>query len=491
MTNRALDGAAGGEQFVTNSSDLPIAVDLDGTLLRADTLHEGLVDIFSRRPWLLFPLLLQLLRGKAAFKQYVTRYARIDTNGIPVNSGLLDFLREEHGRGRRLGLFSAADQSIVAMFAERFGIFDLAVGSDGSRNLSGALKLAEIRERFGNSFVYAGDARVDLTIWREATAAIVVGRSRRIRDEVARHTPIEQTFVDGRPGVAMWLRALRGHQWAKNGLVFVPALLSLPTLQLLDLIMFLLAFLSLSAVASATYVLNDLIDLSSDRRHRTKRARPFASGKIPLSQAIVAVAGLTILVAAIASLLPNGFLVALLAYAVTTIAYSFVIKRVAMLDTLCLGFLFTLRIAAGAVLLEDDAAPYWLFAFSMFFFTSLAFVKRYTELLAAAGEGKSLIAGRGYQVRDLPVILAAGLGSALCSLVVFLIYLGDQHFNRALFSTPMWLGLAGGVLAYWLLRIWLLSVRDEMHDDPVLFALKDKTSFAMAMLVGVALLLAW
>lgn len=468
----------------------PIAVDLDGTLLRSDTLHEGLVQLLSRRPWMLFPLLLQLFRGKAAFKQYVTSHANIDIEGIPAHSELLDYLHEQKRSGRLLALVSAADQSIVTAFAKRFGIFDLAIGSDGVRNLSGEAKLAAIRDRLGDDFIYAGDAPVDLPIWRKASGAIVVGRSKRILTRVARDHHVERQFIRGGSRLAAWPRALRVHQWAKNSLVFVPAMLSLPTLTPQDVALFLLAFVALSAVASATYLLNDISDLAADRAHRTKKLRPLASGMIPLSQGLAAVVVLAVFTAAIAVFLPSAFVIALAVYVATTLAYSVWIKRVPMLDVLCLGFLFTLRVAAGAVLL-DNGTPYWLFAFCVFFFTSLAFVKRYTELLAAVSEGKAALAGRGYEVRDLPVVLAAGLGTALCSQVVFLIYLGDQHFNEALFDQPMWLGLAGGVLAYWLLRIWLLSVRDEMHDDPVLFALKDRASLTMAAVVGLALLLAW
>ena len=185
-------------------------------------------------------------------------------------------------------------------------------------------------------------------------------------------------------------------------------------------------------------------------------------------------------------MLPAQCALTLLVYAAVSLTYSLQLKRVAILDVLCLGFLFTVRIAVGAALLENNT-PYWLYAFSMFFFTSLAFVKRYTEL-AQVGES---LPGRNYQAEDLPLVLGAGLGSALCSIVVFLIYLGDQHFDRNLFSTPTWLGLSVAVLAYWLLRTWLLALRGQMHDDPVVFALRDRTSYLLGMVVGLSLLLAW
>ena len=291
-------------------------------------------------------------------------------------------------------------------------------------------------------------------------------------------------------GFKMWTRALRVHQWSKNLLVFVPALLSIPILTTADALNSLLVFVALCAVASATYIVNDIADVSHDRQHPSKKARAFASGAIPLSQGVLAVVFLAAIAAAIALLLPVQCALTLLVYVAVSLGYSFHLKRVPLLDVICLGFLFTVRIAVGAALLPNNA-PYWLYAFSMFFFTSLAFVKRYTELAQAVQEDRKSLPGRSYQAEDLPLVLAAGLGAALCSIVIFLIYLGAKHFDENLFRNPAWLGLAVAALAYWLLRTWLLALRGQMHDDPVVFALKDRASYALGVLVGVALFLAW
>jgi len=292
-------------------------------------------------------------------------------------------------------------------------------------------------------------------------------------------------------GPKTWAGALRVHQWPKNLLVFIPAALSLPVLTWTDGLNTLLAFAALCAIASTTYIINDLADIASDRLHHSKKHRPFASGAIPARHGVVAAIFLGAVAAALTLRIPAQCALTLLIYAIVSLAYSFQVKRIAILDVLCLGFLFTVRLAVGAALLENNA-PYWLYAFSMFFFTSLAFVKRYTELAqAAAGEQQGPLPGRSYQAEDLPLVLGAGLGAALCSIVVFLIYLGDQHFDRVLFSTPAWLGLSVAVLAYWLLRTWLLALRGQMHDDPVVFALKDRTSYLLGLVVGLSLLLAW
>lgn len=469
---------------------VPLAVDLDGTLIFTDMLLESLMVLLAQRPLLLFLLPFWLLKGRAAFKQRIAERVRIDFSTIPVNEEFCAFLREEKMAGRRIGLFSAADDRIVKGMADRIGLFDVAVGSDGRTNLSGAAKRALIAETLGPDYVYAGNAPVDLDVWRGAKAAIVVCRSSRLQTRAGRLTTIERVFSPVGASPRQWVKALRVHQWAKNLLVFVPLLLSAPTANPLLLVQFALAFLTLNFLASATYLLNDLVDLEADRKHRSKRHRPFASGAISIASGILALVALALLTGLSLLFVPKTLLVPVAIYLVTTLAYSFAIKRVAVLDALCLGFLFTVRIAAGAALLSGPP-PHWLFAFSMFFFTSLALVKRHTEINALKLSGKEQIAGRGYQAIDLPFVLAAGIGMAVCAIVVFLIYLGDQHFNRHLFSTPGWLALSCAAMTYWLMRIWLLTVRDEMHDDPIFFALRDRVSIAVGATVVLSLLLAW
>lgn len=469
---------------------MPIAVDLDHSLIGVDTLHEGVVQLLSRKPWMLFALLLRLLRGKAAFKRFVHEHAPVDVGALPVRAELLQYLQEQRKEGRPIGLFSAADQQIVDACSDRFGIFDIAVGTTPRANLRGAAKLERIKEHFGTDFVYAGDSVADLAIWREAKGAIYVGRSRILRSRVASAAPLELDLSSNRAGWRTWAHALRVHQWSKNLLVFIPALLSVPILTTADALNTILTFVALCTIASTTYVINDLSDVAADRQHPSKKTRPFASGAIPLRDGVLATMLLSAIAAALTLMLPPQAALTLVLYAAVSLTYSFRLKRVPILDVICLGFLFTVRIAAGAALLENSM-PYWLYAFSMFFFTSLAFVKRYTELAEATRRKRRDLPGRSYQVADLPLVLAAGLGSALCSIVVFLIYLAYQHFDANLFRHPAWLGLSVATVAYWLLRCWLLALRGEMHDDPVVFALKDRTSYLLGGIVGLSLLLAW
>lgn len=472
------------------SDRLPIAVDLDGTFLHVDTLHEGLAQLLLRRPWTVFLALLALLRGKASLKAFVALHMPLDAQRLPVNQSLLIYLEEEKRKGRSILLFSAADQSTVDSICVRYPVFDSGFGSSGRLNLSGDKKLQAIREKLGDHFVYAGNSKIDLKIWKYSQGAIFVGSEGPLMREVARLVAIERSIPSLAGGIRVWLKALRAHQWSKNFLVFIPAALTVPQLTITTIFEFIFAFVALCAGASGTYLINDLLDVNADRHHRLKRERPMAIGSISLLDGLMA-SFLMFILAVIACFSITKLSATVVgAYIFVSLAYSFALKRIALLDTITLGGLFTARIAVGAAILRNDP-PYWLFAFSMFFFTSLAFVKRHAELVATPAAAFDRLLGRGYAPVDLPLVIAAGVGSALCSIVVFLIYLGGQEFDRSLFGDPAWLGIVPIAAGYWILRIWMLTLRNEMQEDPVLFALHDATSYVVAGFVGLSLLLAW
>lgn len=472
--------------------DVPLAVDLDGTLLRTDTLHESLLAVVKLRPWALPGLLAALLGGKAAFKEAVTEAATLEVDSLPLNEGLVAYLREQKARGRRLALFSAADQRIASAVAAHLGLFAEAHGSDGAVNLSGPRKLERIRERLGPDFAYAGDAAVDQPIWQEARSAILVGDVARLEAGLD-GTPVEARFPAARGGIGAWLRALRLHQWGKNALVFVPVLLAGQTVGLATYLDALIGFLVLGLLASAGYVLNDLLDLPADRRHPTKRNRPFASAELSIGAGIAAVPVMLALVALLLLALPAGFTLAALGYFAITTLYSLKLKRVPIVDVLTLAGLFTIRVLAGALLVPDPLS-YWLLTFSMFLFLGLAMMKRYTELhalLLARGEGAALAARGGYSTVDLPLLLATGLASAVAANVIFVIYLIDERFRADIYGHPERLWLIFPLFTYWLIRLWRLALHGRMHEDPVLFALKDRTSLLIGALVGLIVALAW
>lgn len=287
-----------------------------------------------------------------------------------------------------------------------------------------------------------------------------------------------------------WTVALRVHQWAKNLLLFVPLLLAGPSGSVASYPTVALGFVVFCALASAGYVINDLLDLEADRQHHTKRQRPFAAGLLPIGHGVIAILVLVVIAISCCIALPPNFRLMAAVYFGGTLMYSLGLKRVPMLDVLVLAGLFTVRILAGAVLLPVPVSL-WLLTFSMFLFLSLALVKRYTELADAEGRGAEIIASRGYRVEELILLLVIGGASAISATVIFVVYLINEQFPSGVYRAPHWLWLIFPVLLFWLLRLWRLAVCGWMHDDPVLFALRDRLSLGLGAVVLVLLGLAW
>jgi 4-hydroxybenzoate polyprenyltransferase len=469
----------------------PLVVDADGTLLRTDLLYECVAALLGRRPWLLLlaPFWL-LVGGKARLKRELAVRTDIDIDSLPANEEFVAWLTEQKALGRRLALFSASDHSLVQRLADRFGLFEQALGSDGRINRLGAGKLAAIREAYGDDVAYAGDSRADLAVWAGCRAAVLVGpKSAALRAALPPGVTVEAAFPSPPPSLKTWVKALRLHQWAKNGLVFVAPLLAGLILRPAVLGEALAAFTVFGLLASATYLINDLIDLPADRRHRSKKHRPMAAGALPLRDGMAAAAALGLVALTLTAALPMAFFWTALLYLAVTLSYSLRLKREPILDMILLAGLFTVRILAGITAVGTALTP-WLLTFSMFFFLSLAAVKRFTECRAMAEEGKTAVAGRGYRTGDAPWLMALGAASGFCSTLVFFIYLVDPTSPMRTYANPQWLWLICVVLAYWLSRVWLLAGRGEMNDDPVLFAVKDRLSLGLGALTALTVALA-
>ncbi len=462
------------------SDALPLCVDLDGTLVRSDLLLEAALRLIRQRPWLLVLLPLWLLRGgRAGLKREVARRVRLDPATLPYNEDLLAYLRRARAAGRELILATASDQRLARAVADHLGLFSRIEGSDGRVNLAGRAKAARLTELLGPRFDYVGDHRRDLPIWQSAHAALLVDHGRGLA-RALRARGIRLVAVFGRPAglldrLRLWLRAMRLYQWSKNALVFVPLLTSYHLTDVPAVARALLAFLSFGLMASAAYLLNDLLDLEADRRHPRKSRRPFAAGLLPLWQGLLAVpllAGTSLILGATLS---SAFLLSLLAYLATTTAYSLYLKRQPALDVLTLAGLYSLRLVAGAAAIAVPVSD-WLLAFSMFFFTSLALLKRHSELQALARSASGNEApGRGYRREDLPLVVALGASSAMTAILVLVLYLREQT-ALGLYREPLWMWLLCPVVAHWLLRVWLLGQRGEMDEDPVVFAMRDRYS---------------
>jgi 4-hydroxybenzoate polyprenyltransferase len=275
---------------------------------------------------------------------------------------------------------------------------------------------------------------------------------------------------------------IRVHQWLKNFLILVPLLAAHRLSSIQSIGIAAIAFIAFSFCASSVYVLNDLLDLKSDRQHYRKRNRPIAAGTVTVRQA--SIIGLLLLVAAAWLSFQVSVLFALTIgiYFVTTLAYSLRLKRQVIVDVMLLAALYTLRLLAGAV--ATTVAPsFWLLAFSMFLFLSLAMVKRYSEMLMTLSEDKQYAAGRGYSVQDLPVLLSLGVSAGMAAIVVLALYINDPTTNR-LYPSTVWLWPIPPLMLYWVSRVWMKAHRGEMHDDPVVFAARDWQSLVTVVLGG-------
>ncbi|MBA4790156.1 MAG: UbiA family prenyltransferase [Rhizobiales bacterium] len=470
--------------------DLPLAVDLDGTLTPSDTLHEGVLVYLKQPVREVVSLWGPLRSGKAEFKRTIAARIAFDPSLLPYNQDVLAWLRAERKRGRCIVLFSAADQSIAEAVAEHLGLFDAAYGSRDGVNLSGARKLALIRSVLGERFVYAGDGAVDAPIFAQAERVVLVGPVPRLERLLPPGKEVERRFPVRRPGLRTWLHALRVQHWAKNVLVFLAPVLGFHSATPLTVVQSLLLFLAFGLLASATYLLNDLLDLSADRQHPRKRFRPLAAGLIAPRDGVIAAAVLLGITVLLAACLPVGAGAVLLLYLVVTLVYSLFLKRQPIIDTFVLAGLFTIRVLAGSMLLPTAVSP-WLLTFSMFFFLGLAMVKRYAELNRVVQAGGAGVVSRGYTARDLPLLLAAGVASSFGAIVIFVFYLIEEQYPSGLYQRPEMLWAMMPAVLIWSLRVWHLTVHGRMNEDPVVFALRDSFSRVLGGICCVILLMAW
>lgn len=465
------------EQVAPTVSRRPLCVDLDGTLVKSDTLMDSLLVLLRNRPLdaLRFPL--WLLRGKAAVKAEVGARVSLDVRHLPYNRSVVEYLEAERGEGRKLWLATGADQQLAARVADHLGLFEGVLASDGRTNLTAGNKLEGLRKTFGDEgYDYIGNAGPDLPLLQHAGTAMIANPALALRTRLrARGVTVEREFQDRTSPAKALFKAVRLHQWAKNILIFVPMLLAhrLLAATIADAA---IAFVSFSLCASSTYIANDLLDIESDRRHPRKRTRPFAAGDLSVTTGVVTSAALLAGAIAIAAvLLPAGFLFWLLLYLVTTLAYSLVLKRVVLVDVIVLSGLYTVRMLSGASATQVDISP-WLASFSVFLFLSLAMVKRFSELQNTRTRGQALANGRGYLLGDIEQLRSFGTSSAYAAVVVFSFYIGEARDVATLYRHPTRLWLITPLLIYWLSRVWLLASRGELDEDPVIFAVTDRLS---------------
>ena len=468
-----------------SSDQLPLCIDCDGTLLRTDLLHESVMLLLKRSWYLVFALPIWLMKGKAHLKQRIAARVELVATHLPYDERVVELVRQARQAGRTTVLATASPRGQANAVAVHVGLFDEVFASDGRMNLSGANKAAQLVERFGlRGFVYAGNSSADLPVWAASAGAVVVNGSPALAHAAATRAPVLATLAAHTPGAKEYLRAIRLHQWAKNILVFVPVLAAHEAFNPAAMTGTLLAFLAFSLCASAVYVINDLLDLPSDRQHTRKRNRPFASGAIPIAHGVILAPALLLSAVLMCTLLTPAFTAVLLAYFATTCIYSFWLKNQVVVDVILLASLYTSRILAGAAA-TSIAPSFWLLAFSMFIFLSLAIVKRYSELGVVQRTNKTKAAGRGYIVGDLPVLLSLGTAAGYMAVVILALYVNSPE-TVAKYPNRWALWMVLPPLLYWISRAWMKAHRGEMHDDPIVFAATDRQSWFIAALIALS-----
>jgi 4-hydroxybenzoate polyprenyltransferase len=432
----------------------PLVVDLDGTLIHTDMLHESTMGLLRDKPHFFLAIPFWLFRGKALVKQKLASYVKANVATLPFNQKLIEWLQSEKDLGRKLVLCTATDMSIAKMIADHLKLFDEVIASDGIQNLAGKNKANALVVKYGeNGFDYVGNSSVDLLVWEKSKQGVVVSGSSRLVIQASNITEIEHVISKAKNNLKTWVKVFRLHQWIKNVLIFIPIFAAHQVITGELWTNLGLAFLSFSLCASSVYIANDLLDLESDRTHPRKRSRPFASGQIPIWIGTLLAPILIFSSFALALKVGGSFLPWLLVYFALTCAYSWGLKRLVLVDCLTLAILYTLRIVAGAAAVSVPLS-FWLLAFSIFLFLSLAFIKRYAELQAHPEGDAKKVHGRGYYLADAPLVQQLGVTSGYAATLVLALYLNSENVIK-LYRTPEIIWGAVPLMLLWISWMWL------------------------------------
>jgi 4-hydroxybenzoate polyprenyltransferase len=459
-----------------------VCADVDGTILATDLLYESLLVALKRQPWIVLLIPFWLLKGRAYLKSRLVNYGgHLNFSLLPIHTEVVDYLKHRSAEGCRIVLASASHHSLVAGVARRIGGVDRIIASDDNFNCKGSAKLQAITKQLGSEeFSYLGDSSADFSVWKAAKHQVCVTASPQLATRFRRQFPNGEVIPVAGAELKTWLKGMRVHQWLKNLLVFMPLVLAHRWFDLTALVSSILAAVSFSLCASGVYVLNDLLDLDSDRQHPRKKKRPCASGEWPISSALPLVPILLAASFVVAGAVHWRFLALLAVYLLLTTLYSFRLKALALVDIILLAMLYTIRIVGGGIASGIEVSQ-WLMGLSMFLFLSLACVKRFSELLVLQQRNEKKTWGRGYWVGDLEQIASFGAASGYISVLVLALYVNSHEIAR-LYANPTIVWLACPLLLYWISRIWLMARRGIVHDDPLVFALKDQVTYVVAAL---------
>lgn len=469
-----------------NDKKIALCVDLDGTLLKSDILYESILLLVKKRPWLLFLLPFWVMKGKVFLKKKMYDIISIDPCYMPYNQDVIEFIKKEKSHRTEVALATATWKPVAESIAKHLGLFDRVIGTEDNVNLRGENKLLELEKIYGKGqFDYMGDSSVDIPIWKSSNRAYLVNPDSSTEERAIKIGNVERIFQSDQSNFINFIKEIRVYQWVKNLLLFLPMFMA-HSISINNIFTNILAFFSFSFAASAVYVLNDMMDLESDRQHPNKRNRPFAAGNLSVKMGLFIIPSfLLISLGSSFALMKLEFSLILLAYLLLTSAYSFILKKIYVFDILLLASLYTLRLYAGGLSIDVPIST-WLVAFSMFIFLSLGIVKRFTELYYLSKSNKEKTSGRGYDINDMEMLRSAGIASGFISVLVFALYVNDIPNTNAdnLYSDYKLLYFITPFLLYWIMRIWIKASRGEMTDDPIVFAGRDPVGYVLVIIIG-------
>jgi len=465
-----------------------LVVDLDGTLIYSDLLYEGLLILLRKNPLYIFSLLIWILKGKAYFKKEIFNRIHIPYELLPTNKELISFLETELSKGRQIILATASLKSHAQEIAKTLPIFDNIFGTE-EVNLKGENKLKLLIDEYGEfRFDYIGNSRSDIKIFAKSRYSYLVNPSKSLERKTSQISELKYSWKLKGNNVTDYIKAIRAYQWLKNLLIFIPIITSHSFNSLNLMLLTITAFFAFSMIASSGYIVNDLLDLNSDRIHPRKRFRPFASGRLSIRSGVALSLILFTIGIIVASRLNYSFFITVLIYFITSLSYSLYLKKIALYDVFILALLYSIRVIAGG-LVSGISISFWLIAFSTFLFLSLAFVKRYSELMNIKSKTDLMERGREYFTTDLNLLQIMGIVSGFMSVVVFALYINSPEVIRLYTHAQILWGISL-LFLFWISRIWIITNRGEMTDDPILFAVKDAKSYFIFIMIGLMLLLA-
>lgn len=462
-----------------NENKRPLVVELEESLLKGHGTFELALFSIGENPRNFFHLVRALRRGRASLSSYLGRWALEALFLAPVRSQVVRLIDEARADDRPIVLATTNSQDLGIAAEKRFGPFAEVITTVHETELIGASKTRMLVERFGEKgFDYIGGGRADIELIRYSFMSFLTNPGRRLIKQAKLMSNHLVVIHDERINLPALFRLMRPHQWAKNLLLIVPLLGAGEFSPQIGLNV-ILGLLSFSAIASALYIANDVLDIQHDRRHPEKRLRPLANADLSLAVAAILFSALMIVGISLATLINMPFAGALFLYGVGSATYSFWLKRIAIADVFVLAGLYGIRVLAGAAL-AGVSVSLWLLSFSFFVFLSLALVKRFVEISEHPPGKEETLSGRGYLSSDRELVVAAGAGTGASSALLLALYIDDRAADFSGVGADL-LWLVVPLLLYWVLRIWFLAIRGRVASDPVVFALRDRVS----LMVGV------